>query len=237
MTEIQKNVINLIDEGNDVMACSKTGSGKTIAFLLPVINKLLHSKPPITPKKYGTSFPVVVVLVPTRELVEQIYEEAKKLCYLTGLIPSKAYGGVSYSLQLREIRNGADIVIATPGRFNDFLKKGCIDLLLMRNLILDEADRMFDMGFEPQIDEIICGYNMPEANKRQNLFFSATFSKEIQKIAKIYMNDYYMVSVNNSDDSIVNENIKHQLIKVDSGNEKIELVRLVQQLKGSILSN
>jgi ATP-dependent RNA helicase DDX3X len=235
MTEIQKNVIKLINDGKDVMGCSKTGSGKTIAFLLPIVNKLLSGPVPVIPQQYGVSFPVALVLAPTRELAEQIYTEARKICHKTNLIVSRIYGGVPFPPQLRDIRNGVDIVIATPGRLNDLTKNGHVDLTFTTNLIIDEADRMLDMGFEPQIDEIINAYSMPKTCKRQNLFFSATFPKEVKELARNYMNDHYMISVNNTNEAIVNENIKHKLVRSERGKENSTLVNLVKELKGSIL--
>ena len=237
MTEIQKNVIKLIDEGKDVMGCSKTGSGKTIAFLLPIINKLLSNEIPHTPASHGVSYPVAIVLAPTRELVEQIYAEARKICYKTNIIVTRVYGGVPHAPQLRDLRNGADIIIATPGRLNDFINNSHINLELAQNLIIDEADRMLDMGFEPQINRIIYEYKMPAKDKRQNLFFSATFPKEVKELARNFMNNYYFVSVNNNNEAIANENIKHLLVQTSKGDETNKLVELIKELKGSILSN
>ena len=235
MTEIQKNVINLIGQGKDVMGCSKTGSGKTIAFLLPIVNKLLNNEIPLTPN-HGISYPVAIVLAPTRELTEQIYAEARKICYKTNIIVTRVYGGVPHAEQLKELRNGADIIIATPGRLNDFINHYQINLKLTHNLIIDEADRMLDMGFEPQINKIIHEYNMPSKEKRQNLFFSATFTKGVKELAKNFMNDYYFISVNNNNEAIVNENIKHLLIKTSIGEENNKILELIKELKGSILS-
>ena len=237
MTEIQKNVINLIDQGKDVMGCSKTGSGKTIAFLLPIINKLLNNDIPHINYDYGVSYPVAIVLAPTRELTEQIYAEARKICYKTNIIVARVYGGVPHAPQLRDLRNGADIIIATPGRLNDFINNSHINLELAQNLIIDEADRMLDMGFEPQINRIIYEYKMPAKQNRQNLFFSATFPKEVKELAKNFMNNYYFVSVNNTNEAIANENIKHLLVKTSRGEESSKLVELIKELKGSILSN
>ena len=236
MTEIQKNVISLIDQGKDVMGCSKTGSGKTIAFLLPIVNKLLNNEIPHTPAANGVSFPVAIVLAPTRELTEQIYAEARKICYKTNINVTRVYGGVPHGPQIRELRNGADIIIATPGRLNDFIMNSHIDLKLTHNLIIDEADRMLDMGFEPQINKIIYDYGMPSKENRQNLFFSATFTKEVKELAKNFMNNYYFISVNNNNEAIVNENIKHLLIKASKGVENEKIIEIIKELKGSILS-
>lgn len=236
MTDIQKNVIGLIFQGKDVMACSKTGSGKTIAFLLPIVNKLLKSEVTPVPNK-SISYPVCLILAPTRELAEQIYTEARKICFKTNIIVGKVYGGVPSGPQINNLNNGVDILIATPGRLMDLTKQGYIDLSHVTNLIIDEADRMLDMGFIPQIKEIISDYGMPSTNKRQNLFFSATFPTEIQALARNYMKDYYMVSLSNSDKLTVNENIKQELHELQEGqNENIQLINLIKKLEGNILS-
>lgn len=233
MTDIQKNVISLISEGKDVMGCAKTGSGKTIAFLLPIMNSLLSSKPPDTPPQY-ISYPVVLVLAPTRELAEQIYVEARKLSFKTGLIVSRVYGGVPIEPQISACRNGIDILIATPGRLIDLMSSQYINLSLIRALIFDEADRMLDMGFEPQIKKIIEEFQMTSTEKRQNLFFSATFPKQVRELARKYMNDYFMVSVNVSNQTVLNENINHQLVLVEKG-LKEKLLEIIMSHKGNIL--
>jgi superfamily II DNA/RNA helicase len=159
MTPIQRSVIPIITEGNDLMGCSQTGSGKTLAFLCPIVSKMLEEGPPKAnvSNKYGVSYPVVLVLVPTRELAEQIYKEAKKLIHLTGIEVIKVYGGVPYEGQYADLRRGCDILIATPGRLIDFISKEVISLQLVKNFIIDEADRILEMGFADQLDSIVFG--------------------------------------------------------------------------------
>ena len=176
----------------------------------------------------------MLVIAPTRELVEQIYVEARKLCYKTGLIVNKAYGGTSSSLQATELRNGCDILIATPGRLKDFIEREIITVSHCTNLVLDEADRMLDMGFEPQLNFIINDAKMPKTNERCNLFFSATFPNDVKNLASKFLNDYYYVSVSNNDETIVNENIKHTVVKTEHNYNEI-LIELAKTLKGSIL--
>lgn len=158
MTPIQKNVIPIITPGNDVMACSQTGSGKTIAFLAPIVDKMLTDGPPIVDLENYPSAPVALILIPTRELAEQIYKEARKLLHQTGIQITKVYGGVPHDSQIRELREGTDILVATPGRLIDFLNSKLITLKAVKYLILDEADRILDLGFSDQLNSITFNY-------------------------------------------------------------------------------
>jgi superfamily II DNA/RNA helicase len=156
MTPIQKKVIPLIINNQDIMGCSQTGSGKTVSFLAPMRDKLLSTGPPADKfLKFGISAPICLILVPTRELAEQIYKESRKLCYRTGITVAKVYGGVGYDPQKMALEEGCDILVATPGRLIDFIKKGNIKLNEIKHLIIDEADRILDMGFEDQLKSII----------------------------------------------------------------------------------
>ena len=158
MTPIQKNVIPLITPGSDVMACSQTGSGKTIAFLAPIVNKMLNDGPPIVEMENFPSAPVALILIPTRELAEQIFREGRKLLHQTGIHITKVYGGVAHDTQIRELREGTDILVATPGRLIDFLNSKLITLKAVKYLILDEADRILDLGFSDQLNSITFNY-------------------------------------------------------------------------------
>jgi ATP-dependent RNA helicase DDX3X len=160
MTPIQRSVTPHINAGKDVMGCSQTGSGKTIAFLTPIINKLLETGPPAEDKnlKGGVSAPLCLILVPTRELAEQIYKEARKLTHMTGISVVKVYGGVGYDTQVGDIYDGCDILVATPGRLIDFIGRGRIVLSYVKFMVIDEADRILDMGFEDQLKAIMYDY-------------------------------------------------------------------------------
>lgn len=161
MTPIQRKVIPLISSNNDIMGCSQTGSGKTVSFLAPIIDKLLKNFPPADKNlQVGISAPVCLVLVPTRELAEQIFKEARKLCFRSGITVAKVYGGVGYDPQKTALEEGCDILIATPGRLIDFLNKGTIKLNEICHLVIDEADRILDMGFEEQLKSIINNYGI-----------------------------------------------------------------------------
>ena len=199
-TPVQKHSLPCILSGRDLMACAQTGSGKTAAFLLPVIQQMVLSGPPPLPANAGGSYasqrrayPVALVLAPTRELAIQIFDEARKFCSNTGIRPVVLYGGADVRLQLRELERGCDIVVACPGRLLDLMQRARVSVSLVQHLIFDEADRMLDMGFEPQIRDIVEGSGMPE--KRQSIMFSATFPKEIQRLARDFLYDYVFLTV------------------------------------------
>jgi ATP-dependent RNA helicase RhlE len=168
-TPIQQKAIPFVLDGLDIIACAETGTGKTAAFLLPIIQKLAARK------SNGTS---VLILAPTRELANQTEAFCRQIA------PKKIrcvclIGGAAYNRQIDGLRNRPDIIVATPGRLMDFMERGSIDFSNLDTLVLDEADRMLDMGFLPAIKRIV--KTLP--TKRQTLFFSATMSPEIEKIA------------------------------------------------------
>ena len=134
-------------------------------------------------------------MAPTRELVSQIYDEARKFTYRSWVRTAVVYGGADIGSQLRQIERGCDLLAATPGRLIDLLERGRISLSNVRYLVLDEADRMLDMGFEPQIRRIVDGEDMPNVKERQTLMFSATFPRDIQMLARDFLKDYVFLSV------------------------------------------
>jgi ATP-dependent RNA helicase DDX3X len=194
-TPVQKYSIPIGISGRDLMACAQTGSGKTAGFLFPTLISLLRSQGPQFPDEGGRrrSYPVALVLAPTRELASQIYDEARRFCYCTGIAPVVIYGGAEVRQQLNQLERGCDLLIATPGRLGDLMERGKVSLQLIRFLVLDEADRMLDMGFEPQIRRIVEQTDMPR--DRQTFMFSATFPGEIQRLASDFMNDYIFLAV------------------------------------------
>lgn len=174
-TPIQQQAIPVILEGRDLIGSAQTGTGKTAAFLLPVIQKICEM-----PQPHGI---IAVVIVPTRELAIQIDRLCQGLAYFTDVASVPVYGGTDGTVYGREqvaMKEGVDIVICTPGRFISHLNMGTVDLTDMKFLILDEADRMLDMGFYEDIMKILS--YMPE--KRQTLMFSATMPQEIRKLAR-----------------------------------------------------
>jgi len=181
----------------------QTGSGKTGGFLFPIFSASFASgpraPPPETPSMgYSRSrkaYPTALILAPTRELVSQIHDEARKFAYRSWVRPAVVYGGADINQQLRQIERGCDLLSATPGRLVDLIERGRISLANIRYLVLDEADRMLDMGFEPQIRRIVQGEDMPGVEDRQTLMFSATFPRDIQMLARDFLKDYIFLSV------------------------------------------
>ncbi|XP_016361110.1 putative ATP-dependent RNA helicase an3 [Sinocyclocheilus anshuiensis] len=191
-TPVQKHAIPIIKTKRDLMACAQTGSGKTAAFLLPVLSQIYTEGPGEALQavknsaqengKYGRrkQYPISLVLAPTRELALQIYDEARKFAYRSHVRPCVVYGGADIGQQIRDLERGCHLLVATPGRLVDMMERGKIGLDYCKYLVLDEADRMLDMGFEPQIRRIVEQDTMPPKGLRQTMMFSATFPKEIQ---------------------------------------------------------
>jgi len=177
------------------MVCAQTGSGKTAAFLTPIIATALRTGK--KPLEEGAMRPTSVVLAPTRELCQQISFEARRLCFKTDIRVASIYGGADAMPQLKQLAEGCEIIVCTPGRLEDFLGRGVISMEEVEFLVLDEADRMLDMGFEPQIRSIIEEHNMPmpgagEEGSRKTMMFSATFPKEMQDMALDFLDPSYM---------------------------------------------
>jgi len=139
-------------------------------------------------------------------------------------------------MQLKELNWGADIVIATPGRLIDFIKSRNISLIQVKYFVIDEADRIMDMGFEPQLNEIAFNCGLRPKEQRQNLFFSATFDKEIRDVANKFMKDYYFVTKNRNDESEANKNIIQVILSAEEEEKIKKLHGILQNVKGSILS-
>ena len=184
------------------MACAQTGSGKTGGFLFPILSQAFTHGPSPVPANQGAgygrqrkAYPTTLVLAPTRELVSQIYDESRKFAYRSWVRPCVVYGGAEIGPQLRQIERGCDLLVATPGRLVDLIERGRISLCNIKYLVLDEADRMLDMGFEPQIRRIVQGEDMPPTKGRQTLMFSATFPRDIQMLAQDFLDDYVFLSV------------------------------------------
>ncbi|TNY17084.1 DEAD-domain-containing protein [Rhodotorula diobovata] len=195
--------------GRDLVAVSATGSGKTISFALPAMIHI-NAQPLLAP---GDG-PIVLILAPTRELAVQIQEECTKFGSSSRIRNTCVYGGVPKGGQIRDLQRGSEIVIATPGRLIDMLESGKTNLRRVTYLVMDEADRMLDMGFEPQIRKILDQIR-PD---RQTLMFSATWPKEVQKLAHTYLKDFIQVTIGSLELS-ANLNIT-QVVDVCSDFEK-----------------
>jgi ATP-dependent RNA helicase DDX3X len=201
-TPVQKYSIPIVMNGRDLMACAQTGSGKTGGFLFPILSQAFKTGPSAAPAQANgmgyrsrKAYPTSLILAPTRELVSQIHEEARKFAYRSWVRPCVVYGGADIGTQLRAMEKGCDLLVATPGRLVDLIERGRISLANIKYLVLDEADRMLDMGFEPQIRRIVEGEDMPPTAGRQTLMFSATFPRDIQMLARDFLKDYIFLSV------------------------------------------
>ncbi|MEZ9337133.1 DEAD/DEAH box helicase [Vibrio splendidus] len=175
-TSVQEQAIPLVLEGKDVLAGAQTGTGKTAAFGLPIIQRLIETKDNVIP---NPKLVRALVLVPTRELAQQVFDNVTSYAKGTDIKVVVAYGGVSMKVQTDNLRGGADILVATPGRLIDHMFTKNIVLSHTEVLVLDEADRMLDMGFMPDIKRILSRMN----EARQTLFFSATFDNKIKALA------------------------------------------------------
>jgi ATP-dependent RNA helicase DDX3X len=195
-TPVQKYSVPIGVAGRDLMACAQTGSGKTAGFLFPIIMAMIRNGGQQPPE--GTRrrvYPEALIMAPTRELASQIHDEAQKFTYCTGIASVVVYGGAEVREQLRQIERGCDLLVATPGRLVDLIERGRLAMDNVRFLVLDEADRMLDMGFEPQIRRIVEEEGMPGGDDRQTMMFSATFPSNIQRLASDFMRDYIFLTV------------------------------------------
>jgi ATP-dependent RNA helicase DDX3X len=285
-TPVQKYSIPIGLAHRDLMACAQTGSGKTAAFCFPIIANILKSN--VQPLgRSRKAFPLALVLSPTRELSSQIYDEARKFTYQTGIRPVVVYGGAPvmnqvlwspdtcrccpYSsdfticmifqpfhavftqlvahtchtvkfvwlhvpglspvcvVQLREMERGCDVLVATPGRLSDLIERARVSLSRVGYLALDEADRMLDMGFEPQIRRIVEQEDMPRTGERQTLLFSATFPKEIQRLAADFLHNYIFLAVGRVGSST--ELIVQHIEYVSPGDKRQVLLDLINTVE------
>lgn len=215
-TPIQAMSLPLLISGKDIAGQAQTGTGKTLAFLVATFNHLLN-----TPAKEGRKPSQVrsVIMAPTRELAIQIYNDAKPFAQETGLKLALVYGGEGYDKQIAELEKGADIVVATTGRLIDFMKQGHIDLSRVQSATLDEADRMFDLGFIKDIRYIF--RRMPQATDRLNMLFSATLSYKVRELAYDNMNEPEHIEIEPEQKTSVN--IKEEIF-YPANEDKIPLL-------------
>lgn len=232
-TPIQKHAFSIVQAGRDLMACAQTGSGKTGAFLIPIISRMLSSnqqgqRPAFSNRGIRQVKPKALILAPTRELVQQIYDEARKFAFRSFIRPAVIYGGESIVGQLRQLDRGCDLLVATPGRLVDMIDRGKLSLEEVEFLVLDEADRMLDMGFEVQIRKIVLDSGMRNPGEGRNtLMFSATFPKDIQSLAREFLNDYIFVTVGKVGAS--SENIKQHIEYLREDEKQSFLLDLLQE--------
>ena len=184
-TPIQERALPVLLEGRDVVGIAQTGTGKTAAFLVPILQRFLRETPPEVPRTRA------LVLAPTRELAVQIEDQVQGLTYHTTVSSVAVFGGVPMDIQDRALRAGVDIIVATPGRLMDHMRHGSIDFSALEIVVLDEADRMLDMGFWPDVQRIFAA--LPAV--RQTLLFSATMPAEVLRLTEEFLKDPKLVQV------------------------------------------
>ncbi|WP_395005074.1 DEAD/DEAH box helicase [Undibacterium sp.] len=222
-TPIQAQAIPVVLQGRDVMGAAQTGTGKTAGFSLPIIQLLMaHANTSASPARHPVR---ALILTPTRELADQVAENVKAYSRHTPLRATVVFGGVDMAPQTAILRNGVEIVIATPGRLLDHVAQKSVNLSQTQILIMDEADRMLDMGFLPDLQRII--NLLPK--QRQNLMFSATFSPEIKKLSASFLNDPVTIEVARSNATA--ENVTQVLYKVQE-DEKRDAVAFIIRERG-----
>lgn len=218
-TPVQKQVLKAIIEGRDLYVQSQTGTGKTAAYLTSVIQQLLSRE-----DLKGTQ---ALVMVPTRELAVQVQEEAEKLCSASSLKCASFYGGVGYDKQVAALKKGADILIGTPGRVIDLNQGGQMDLSNVGFLVIDEADRMFDMGFYPDLRTLI--KVLPSCEKRQTMLFSATLNSYVKNLAWEYTRNAAEITI--AAENITVDEIDQELLHVSSTDKTRLLLGIINSEK------
>jgi len=216
---IQDQAIPSVLKGRDVFGMANTGTGKTAAFLLPLIDKISKTK---GQNKRET----VLIMAPTRELALQIEQDFKNLAFGFGMFSVACVGGLPIMKQIREIKMGVSFIIGTPGRLKDLIEKKVLDLSTCHSVVLDEADRMLDMGFRDDMVYLIG----KTAEERQTLFFSATLSPEIKKLTEQYLKDPIFISVISGETA---KNIDQDVIRIHTKEEKLEKLHEVLKKDGS----
>ena len=222
MTPIQAEAIPVVLQGRDVMGAAQTGTGKTAAFSLPLLQRLLkHENHSASPARHPVS---ALVLLPTRELADQVAQQVKQYAQYTGLRSAVVFGGVDIKPQMAELRSGVEVLVATPGRLLDHIEsKSCV-LNQVEYVVLDEADRMLDIGFLPDLQRIL-NY-LPK--QRTTLLFSATFSNDIKRLAKSYLQDPVTIEVARSNETA--STVTQRFFAVGTDDKRKALCHLVHEL-------
>jgi len=219
-TPIQSKAIPIVLKGGDVMASAQTGTGKTAGFTLPLLQRLSTQSPPASQKRNAVR---ALILTPTRELAAQIAESVELYGQYLNISSAVVFGGVSINPQITKLRRGVDILIATPGRLLDHAGQGTVDLSSLEVLVLDEADRMLDMGFIHDVKRVL--KLVPAKETRQSLLFSATFSPEIKRLAQSMLNQPELVEV--APQNATADRIEQQVYKVDKVRKRELLSKLI----------
>ena len=211
-TTIQHKIFSVVMSGRDVCGIAQTGTGKTFAYLLPLLRMWKYSK---------DRFPTILIIVPTRELVKQVVEETQKLTTYMNTVTVGVYGGVNMKPQQLEVENGADVIVATPGRLYDLVVSGSLKLKNIKKLVIDEVDEMLNLGFRTQLKNIL---DLLPA-KRQNLMFSATITDEVELLIDTYFADPQRVEAAPMGTPL--ENINQYIYKVPNFYTKVNLLELL----------
>jgi ATP-dependent RNA helicase RhlE len=219
-TPIQVQAIPPALEGRDVLGCAQTGTGKTAAFVIPIIERLADG-----PKGH----PRAMILAPTRELAFQIQETVDKFGRVRGIFATTLVGGADMHAQVRGLRQRPDIIVATPGRLLDHMWQGTVSFGKLRMVVLDEADRMLDMGFAPQLNQIIEA--LPEP--RQTLLFSATMPSNLADLARMSLNDPFKAMVTKS--ATPAEGVTHTVHHTANSDKTSLLLSILKETEGSVL--
>ena len=227
-TPIQSAVIPIMMDGSDLIGCADTGTGKTAAFLLPILNRMLRARA-TAPEERG--FTRVLILAPTRELCGQIEDDVQVFTYHTDLTSIAVYGGVPMDPQERALKSGVDIVVATPGRLMDHMRNGAVKFDKLDTLVLDEADRMMDMGFWPDVRRIVAA--LPDAAARQTLLFSATMPDDVMRLADEVVRDAKFVQVGSAGGPA--KSITHTIENVAAAQKAEWLAKFLRRADGPVL--
>jgi ATP-dependent RNA helicase RhlE len=227
-TPIQSAVIPIALAGHDVIGCADTGTGKTVAFVLPILHRMLKARAE-TPAERG--FTRVLILAPTRELCVQIEDDVQGFTYHTDLTSIAVYGGVEMGPQERALKAGVDIVVATPGRLMDHQRSGAVDFSRVDTFVLDEADRMMDMGFWPDVRRI--AQTLPPPDKRQTLLFSATMPDDVMKMLDEIVLDPQYVQIGSAGGPA--QSITHEVENVPAGQKTEWLAKFLRRTQGPVL--
>ena len=225
-TPIQSAVVPIALAGHDVIGCADTGTGKTVAFVLPILHRLLQARA-ANPDDCG--YTRVLILAPTRELCVQIEDDVQGFTYHTNLTSVAVYGGVGMEPQERALKAGVDIVVATPGRLMDHQRSGIVDFSRVHTLVLDEADRMMDMGFWPDVRRIV--QTLPA--ERQTLLFSATMPDEVMALVSEVVRDPKYVQIGSAGGPA--KSITHAVQAVAASEKTEWLARFLRQTDGPVL--
>jgi ATP-dependent RNA helicase RhlE len=227
-TAIQSAVIPIALQGLDVIGCADTGTGKTVAFVIPILHRLIKAR---AERPEDTGSTRVLILAPTRELCVQIEDDVQGFTYHTNLTSVAVYGGVGMDSQERALRSGVDVIVATPGRLMDHQRNGAVDFSRLEVLVLDEADRMMDMGFWPDVRRIVS--SLPASTARQTMLFSATMPDEVMTLVNEVVREPQYVQIGSAGGPA--KGITHAVEAVPAAQKADWLAKFLRRTDGPVL--